>query len=48
MNIELMFSTSELEKIKILAELNDLDIEEYIKSLIIKDLEEEKWNLNKL
>ncbi len=42
MNIELMFSTSELEKIKILAELNDLDIEEYIKSLIIKDLEEEK------
>jgi len=42
MNIELMFSTSELEKIKILAELNDLDIEEYIKSLIMKDLEEEK------
>jgi len=42
MNIELMFSTSELEKIKILADLNDLDIEEYIKSLIIKDLEEEK------
>ena len=41
-NIELIFSPSELEKIKMLAQLNGLDINDYIKELINKKIQEEK------
>ncbi|MEN8717561.1 MAG: hypothetical protein ABF301_02740 [Sulfurovum sp.] len=40
-NIKLIFSPSELEKIKILAKINGLDVEEYIKELINTKIEEE-------